>query len=669
MHTNGSHAGSCAFPSSRGTFQESGGRTGGDETSKRDAAVRSNGRFWIARWTLATLALTGAALAAGEREQPAKDDEKEGLHTEVVVTASRKEQPLRDASSMATVISADQLDESPAFLLDQKLRRVPGFSLFRRSSSLIAHPTTQGVSLRGIGPSGTSRSLVLWNGIPLNDPFGGWVYWNRIPISALERVEFVRGASSQLYGSSAMGGVIQLLTPVQRNFRFSGRASVGGLGIRDVDATFADRAGGVNFQASARLFSSDGYIPVRSDLRGPIDRKANVGFQSVLGGLEYKSLQFGMNYYLENRNNGTELQTNRSEMFQVDVGLQRDRWEARWYVQDGVLESAFSRILPDRQQEFLTGEQRFDWTASGALLNWQFSDRSLVGADWRRVAWDDFDQNLAGVYAQHLVPLSPRMELQLGSRLDVWKSRGTQASLNPKVGLLLRAAAPVTLRGSVYRGFRAPTLNELYRPFRVGNILTEANPDLRAETLWGAEAGLDLHPTANLLLRVNSFWSRLDEAVSNVTVSIQPDLILRQRRNLGGARIRGFEAEFRWRVSSSWDFEAAYLLSDSTDAESQLRLPQTALHQGSAGIRYVGPVIASAGLRWVGRQFEDDLEELPLARFGVVDLLLSRPLRDDLSLELSVENLLDEVVSIGRTPWETIGQPRTIRAGLRFALR
>lgn len=631
--------------------------------------MRSGGWVRIPLWLIAALALTGAALAGEGREQPSEDEEKEALHTEVVVTASRKEQLLTDTPSMATVISADRLDESPSFLLDQILRRVPGFSLFRRSSSLIAHPTTQGVSLRGIGPSGTSRSLVLWNGVPLNDPFGGWVYWNRIPVSALERVELVRGASSQLYGSSAMGGVIQLLTPVRRDFRFAGRMSAGGLGIRDLDATFADRAGEVHFQASARLFASDGYIPVRSDQRGPIDRKSDLDFRSILAGLEYKGLQFGMNYYLEDRNNGTELQTNRSEMVQLDVGLLRDRWEARLYVQDGVLESAFSRILPDRRQEFLTGEQRFDWTAFGALFNWRLSERSLIGADWRRVAWDDFDQNLAGLYAQHLVPLNPRLELQLGTRLDVWENRGSQASLNPKAGLLLRAAAPLTLRGSVYRGFRAPTLNELYRPFRVGNILTEANPDLSAETLWGAEGGFDLHPASNLLLRVNGFWSRLEEAVSNVTLSIEPDLILRQRRNLGGARIRGMEGEFRWKLSPYWDIEAAYLLSDSTDSDSGLRLPQTALHQGFAGIRYLGPVIASAGLRWVGRQFEDDLEDLPLERFVVVDLLLRRPLRDDLTLELAVENLLDEAFSIGRTPWETLGQPRTVRAGLRFVLR
>ena len=70
---------------------------------------------------------------------------------------------------------------SPALTLDDFLRRVPGFTLFRRTSSLVAHPTAQGVSLRGVGPSGASRSLVLADGIPLNDPFGGWVYWSRVP--------------------------------------------------------------------------------------------------------------------------------------------------------------------------------------------------------------------------------------------------------------------------------------------------------------------------------------------------------------------------------------------------------------------------------------------------------------------------------------------------------
>src|SRR5260370_18656107 len=95
--------------------------------------------------------------------------------------------------------------------LDDLLRQVPGFSLFRRSTSRVANPTTQGVSLRGLGASGPSRALVLEDGIPVVDPFGGWVYWDRIPRAELSSDEVFRGGSSSLYGSNALPPLAPIL--------------------------------------------------------------------------------------------------------------------------------------------------------------------------------------------------------------------------------------------------------------------------------------------------------------------------------------------------------------------------------------------------------------------------------------------------------------------------
>src|SRR5688572_14188253 len=124
----------------------------------------------------------------------------------LVVTAAGSDQRLVDAVAPTSVLTREDLAGSPGLTLDEQLRQIPGFSLLRRSGSLTAHPTSQGVSLRGLGPSGASRTLVLLDGAPLNDPFGGWVQWNRLPLSALESVEVARGSLSQLYGSAAMGG-------------------------------------------------------------------------------------------------------------------------------------------------------------------------------------------------------------------------------------------------------------------------------------------------------------------------------------------------------------------------------------------------------------------------------------------------------------------------------
>src|SRR5687767_5717098 len=129
----------------------------------------------------------------------------------ITVTATRTETRVADTPASVFVLSEEVLAATAAPTIDDALRQVAGFTLFRRSGSRVANPTAQGVTLRGVGASGASRALVLDDGVPLNDPFGGWVYWGRVPMSSLDRAEVLRGGASDLYGSSAMGGVIQFI--------------------------------------------------------------------------------------------------------------------------------------------------------------------------------------------------------------------------------------------------------------------------------------------------------------------------------------------------------------------------------------------------------------------------------------------------------------------------
>ena len=115
------------------------------------------------------------------------------LLEELTVTPTRTEQRLGDMPASINVLSAEDIRQSPALVADDVLRQVSTFSLFRRTSSLSSHPTAQGVSLRGVGPSGVSRTLVLLDNVPFNDPFGGWVYWTRVPLENTERIEMVDG--------------------------------------------------------------------------------------------------------------------------------------------------------------------------------------------------------------------------------------------------------------------------------------------------------------------------------------------------------------------------------------------------------------------------------------------------------------------------------------------
>ncbi len=585
----------------------------------------------------------------------------------VVVTAAGSGQRLVDAVAPTSVLTREDLAGSPRLTLDEQLRQIPGFSLLRRSGSLTAHPTSQGVSLRGLGPSGASRTLVLLDGAPLNDPFGGWVQWNRLPLSALESVEVARGSLSQLYGSAAMGGAIQLLPRAPRPDTFEATVRGGDHGTRDLEVFASDASEGAGewgYTLAGRLFDTDGFFIVSPEDRGAVDRRAGVGFGTLFGRFQWGRYHVGVNAYEEDRENGTALQTNDTSLRSIEAGGSGERWEWNVFGQTQRFRSTFSRILPDRSQEFLTARQDFPTRGYGGSAAWRSGGGLLVGTDARRATWEDQGQTLGGVYAQQTFEVSSRLDLLAGARLDVWESARTRTSFNPRLGALFRATDAVTFRGSVYRGFRAPTLNELYRPFRVGNVETLANPDLDEETLVGAEIGTDFHPSPAVFLRLNAYRNRIDGAVGNVTLSTTPQLITRRRENLDRVTADGLEAELRFKPLQRWEIQAAWLYTDSRVERTGLRVPQVPLNQGSLGITFDGPVAVLLQGRWAGDQFEDDLNQLSLPAYTAVDLSLRRPFRDYLDLFLSVENLFDEKIVAGRTPIETLGAPRLIQLGV-----
>ncbi|MCU1275803.1 MAG: TonB-dependent receptor, plug, partial [Bryobacterales bacterium] len=220
------------------------------------------------------------------------------------------------AETPANVTSVDQkeLEQIPGVNLDDRLRDVPGFSLFRRSSSLVAHPTTQGVSLRGIGSSGASRTLVLWDGVPVNDPFGGWVYWTRFPVDNLSRVEISRGASTSIFGNLAMGGVISIWSREPERRRLNASYEGGNHNTHDVSAGYSDLWSHWAVSGEARAFSTDGYFIVPKNLRGSVDTPANVRFATGDARIDWfggsDRLFAKVDLLAEERQNGTVLQHN-----------------------------------------------------------------------------------------------------------------------------------------------------------------------------------------------------------------------------------------------------------------------------------------------------------------------------------------------------------------------
>lgn len=653
---------------------------------------------------------------------------------EIVVTASRVEQRAGEVPAHVTVLTREDVERSPARTLDDMLRQVPGFSLFRRAGSVVAHPTTQGVSLRGIGPSGGSRTLVLVDGVPLNDPFGGWVAWSRVPLASVDRVEVVRGGGANLWGSSALGGVIQVLTATPEERGLRAEAEVGNRGTMSGAVVAGHRADRFGVSVSASAFDTDGYEVVRRDQRGAIDVPAFSRNRALSGKLEVPGTRslvtVSANLFTEDRGNGTPLTENgtdagsvaASAAFRTGIG----DWQIQAFSRRQTFHSTFSSQAPDRSSESPSLDQ-FDVSAdeTGAGVQWsrRVSERHLwtAGADARQVQGEnreDFrfvgdrftarraaggEQRLSGIWLQEIFTPSPAWQVTAGGRLDLWESfegfrreRSLETgeplreetfedrdslAFHPRLGVLYRASERLAARGSVYRAFRAPTLNEQLRPFRVRNDITEANAALKPERLLGGEAGLDLRG-GSASLGITGFWNRVEDSIANVTVGTGPGPVFpcgfvpaggicRQRQNLGTSRVRGVEVEARHRPLPFWEVAASYLWSDARI--SGRRLAQVPEHQAVLTIGYDRPGRIGAALqgRYVGRQFEDDLNTLTLDRFFVLDLSVSREIRPGWEVFLGAENLFGESYEVGKTAegLVTVGAPALARLGIRVRPR
>jgi len=191
-------------------------------------------------------------------------------HTEqVTVTAYRA--PLGSLESPATtrLLSEKDLDTTAAVSLDDKLRQLPGLELFRRSSSLVANPSSQGMSLRALGSTSASRTLITEDDVPLNDAFAGTIHWLEQPELAIKSIELVRGGASDLYGSSAIGGVVNVVPARPGSNLAELRSSFGGENTYDDSLLGEAKLGAWGVLASGGTLGTDGYIQEAPSQRGP----------------------------------------------------------------------------------------------------------------------------------------------------------------------------------------------------------------------------------------------------------------------------------------------------------------------------------------------------------------------------------------------------------------
>lgn len=660
---------------------------------------------------------------------------------EIVVTGQGLDAPPGEAAYAVAEIDRDRLTESASGRFEDVLRDAAGAAQFRRADSRSAHPTAQGITLRGLGGNASSRALLLLDGVPQADPFGGWVPFPAYLPERLAAVRITRGGGSGYQGAGALAGTIELtsadvatLGPLALTGFYGSRESI------DLVATGGAKLGAGSLTVAGQFARGDGFVPIVAEDRGPADRaapyrQASLALRSVFPVSASVELQANLSGFSDERDRGTDFTPMTSQGADASVrlvGRGAWRWSALAYLQHRDFSSGFASIAAGRASASATLDQHVPATGAGARIEVEpplgAGTTLRLGGDLRRttgrtqelytyVAGSPTRRRSAGgktLTSGLFADLSLErgaLTLSAGGRVDRWTiSNGSlfEAPLaggppltdtdfadrdgweaSGRVGAAVKLAPAVSLRTAAYSGWRLPTLNELYRPFRAGTDATAANPLLDPERLAGVEAGIDLSPLPALTFSATGYWNRIRGAIGNVTLGTGPGNFpgvgfvaaggaYRQRLNLDAIVAKGLEADLRWRsgpwrASASWAFTDARVEASGAAAPLDgLRPAQVARHQGSASLGWTRDrAAASFTARYIGPQFEDDQNTRVLADAVTFDARVALPVTAGLSIEARGENLTDARVETAITGADIVerASPRTLWIGFRYRSR
>ncbi len=652
----------------------------------------------------------------------------------VVVRAARLPDPVGDAAFSIVRIGEDTLRATPR--LDEALESVPGVSLFRRNSSVAANPTVQGISLRSIAGSGAGRALVTLDGVPQGDPFGGWVIWSGLPPQTVGAVSIVRGGGAGPYGAGALTGVVDLASRDLAPGQAAGEVSVGTLGDREGQGLAAFALGPGVLSLAAAGESADGYIPVRAGQGAadtPLDLHAYSGSARWVGEIGGDVLAIRASGFNEDRGSGLRGAVSRIDGGQVSIGLTRAPagkdagYQLRAWVDRSDLVNASVSVAPGRATATLSDDQ-FATPATGygvgGLLRWTVGHGDIeLGADARgavgesrelfkyvsgqptRLRFAGGETIVGGVYLEGSQSYGPWL-ITGGARLDGWgdldghrlefdtatgaatvvKHPTDQGGVLPtaRFAVRLELGGDVYARAATYVGFRPASPNELYRPFRVGADVTEANPGLQPERLYGAEIGVGGN-RAGVEWSATAFYNRLNDAVINATVRQGPFVdpvegvipaggTLFQRRNVAAIQAWGVEASAR----KDWGRVSARLAADYTSSRVEGGAAAPALNglqpaetprltvTAGASWRPFDRLTLEAEARYESARYDDDLNTRRLAAGGTANLRADVRVARTVSVFAALDNLFDAAIQTGRTAGDTVsyGPPRLIRVGV-----
>lgn len=658
--------------------------------------------------------LPGIALA-----QPAAGDP-----ATIVVTGAGLDLPPGTPAYGSVVIDRQRLQDSASGRIESVLGDVAGFQQFRRSDSRSANPSAQGATLRALGGNASSRTLVLLDGVPMADPFFGYIPFSALVPDRLSVVRVTRGGGIGAFGAGAVAGTIELASATRDQLPgFAASAFYGSRDSTEVSASVTPDLGSGYVSLSGRWDRGDGFQTTPKDQRVAATVPAaydgwSTNLRAVAPISATSEVQFRATLFEDKRTLRFAGADNSSQGQDASIRyIDRGRWQvdALAYVQVRnfsnivISSSTFRRTLDQRNtpstgiggkielrppvgeahvlrvgvdSRFASGDMFEDAYNANSASNPATFRRHAGGQQWTRGIFVEDDWTPGGP--------DGRLVLTGGVRADRWSISdgfyrqvsatsgvGTSSDyadrsdweVSGRAGALYRASDAIALRGAAYSGFRLPTLNELYRPFVVFPITTQANDALTPEKLKGAEVGIDLTPVPGISLSATGFINRLDDAVANVTLTATT----RQRRNIDRIVAKGVELTAdatlgAMRLSASYAYSRSRVHAPG-EAFDGLTPAQSPRHAASATIAYSpaqGPTLSTT-LRYVAKQYEDDLQSDVLPHAITVDAIARLPLAGGVTLVARGENLLDEtIVTRNAGGSMDLGTPRTLWIGVSF---
>lgn len=673
---------------------------------------------------LSFLTSATSPVLAGSSSLPIEAD-KPYTTEEIVVTATRTPELTSSVPGSPTLLTKDLIDTTvfqQGHQVDDLLRYVPGIQPALLSSRY-NHPTAQSISLRGLG---IRQTLVLLDGIPLNDGFGGWINWGLTPDS-LQKIEVIPGGGSNLYGPWAMGGVIHLFSDppgVGRGIRST--SQVGNLSTytQSLSGTYGDDRFGISL--GYRWFQTNGFITVPQYQRGPIDQSNDSRHQHFNGQLALHitprtHLSLRGHFFREDRSFGTALslatRTIGALAGEVQGQTKRgDQWEATLFAQWQTFRNQTSQITPSpilRISEQLNRIQTIPSNDLGGTFQWTAPIGSrhtvVMGTDTRLIIGQSKEEIFTtpgtiqrglgkgeqfgwGVFAEWIAKVTEQLTIIPSIRTDWWKNfngkietpqgmttiprDNVETAINPKVALQYRVTDQITAGVSGYQAFRVPTLNELYRDFSFSGFTFLSNPNLVPERLTGGETTLefDMLPKRRVVVRATAHYNDVKDQIAFVPAS--PLSV--QRQNIGRSRTYGSEIDVSIQVWKGLALNVGYAYADSTIREFLgnpslvgKQVPNVSRHQATARATVGDPNVVqlTVMVRYLSKQFTDALNQQPIADFVLLDASLKKNLNKHIRLFVNAENVTDRQYIVTQTgPTKTLGAPLLVLGGISLSL-